>query len=71
MTNLVEGIQQKCNYIRDNIIPEYECIGPAGAIGKLLLQEDIKKGERAIASDDVVEMLRVYKELETTCERAL
>ena len=69
--NLVEGIQQKCNYIRDTIIPEYDRLGPSGVIGKMLLQQDIKKGEMAIAGDDVIEMLRVYKELESTCERAL
>ena len=69
--NLVEGIQQKCNYIRDTIIPEYDRLGPSGVIGKMLLQQDIKKGEMAITGDDVIEMLRVYKELESTCERAL
>ena len=69
--NLVEGIQQKCNYIREAIIPEYEAIGSAGMFGKVMLQSDIKKGEQAIASGDVVEMVRVYKELEETCERAL
>lgn len=71
MTNLIEGIQQKCNYIRDTIIPEYEAIGPAGRFGKIMLQEDIRKGEAAIASDDVVQMLQVYRELEETCKRAL
>lgn len=69
--NLVEGIQQKCNYIRDTIIPEYDAIGPSGRFGKIMLQADIKKGEQAIASGDVIKMLEVYKELETTCERAL
>jgi hypothetical protein len=69
--NLIEGIQQKCNYIRDTIIPEYDAIGPAGRFGKIMLQADIQKGEQAIASGDVTECLRVYKELEETCERAL
>lgn len=69
--NLVEGIQQKCNYIRDEIIPHYDAIGSAGVFGKAMLQADIKKGEQAIAGGDVIEMLRVYKELESTCEHAL
>lgn len=48
--NLIEGIQQKCNYIRERVIPEYDRIGPAGAIGKMLLQHrrtegrDLRKG---------------------------
>ncbi|MFZ3343370.1 MAG: hypothetical protein WA213_21005 [Terriglobales bacterium] len=69
--NLIEGIQKKCNYIRDAIIPEYDAIGEAGRLGKIMLLQDIKKGEAAIAGGDVIEMLRVYKELESTCERAL
>lgn len=69
--NLVEGIQKKCNFIRETIIPVYDEIGPAGSIGKLLLQADIERGEQAIAGGDVIEMLQVYKDLESTCERAL
>ena len=69
--NLVEGIQQKCNFIRETIIPEYDKIGPAGAIGKMLLQDEVRRAEQSVAGGDVIEMLAIYKELETTCERAL
>jgi hypothetical protein len=69
--NLVEGIQERCNYIREVIIPEYDRLGPTGRLGKMLLYEDIAKGEKAIAGGDVIEMVRVYKELVDTTERAL
>ena len=69
--NLIEGIQEKCNFIRDTILPEYAKIGSAGIFGSAMLREDIRRGEAAIASGDTVEMLRVYMELESTCERAL
>ena len=69
--NLIEGIQQKCNYIRETIIPEYDAIGQAGRFGKTMLLASIKKGEAAIAGEDVIEMLGVYKELEEICNRAL
>lgn len=69
--NIIEGIQQKCNYIRGTIIPEYEAIGPAGRFGKIMLEGNIRKGEAAIAGGDVIQMLRVYKELADVCERAL
>lgn len=69
--NLIEGIQQKCNFIREKIIPVYDEIGSAGILGKMALQADIKTGEQAIAGGDTIEMLRVYKELESTCETAL
>jgi hypothetical protein len=71
VSNLIEGIQQKCDYIRETVIPAYDKSGPAGALGKIFLQADIKRGEQAIASGDVVEMLEVYKALEATCESAL
>jgi len=69
--NLIEGIQQKCSFIRETIIPVYDEIGPVGVFGKLGLLADIKKGEQAIASGDTITMLRVYKELEETCDSAL
>jgi hypothetical protein len=69
--NLIEGIQSKCNFIRETVLPEYEKLGPAGLFGAAGLRADIIKGEQAIAGGDVIEMLRVYKELESTCESAL
>lgn len=59
MTNLVEGIQQECNRLRD-CVKHYEAIGPAGMIGAALIKADIQRGEAAIASGDVVEMLTTY-----------
>lgn len=69
--NLIEAIQERCNFIRDTILPEYLAIGPAGAFGAIMLRQDIKKGEQAIASDNVVLMVQVLVELRETCERAL
>lgn len=64
MANLVEGIQQQCNRVRDELIPMYEEIGPAGIFGKIMLQAAIREGEAAIASGDVVQMVAAYKSLE-------
>lgn len=69
--NMIEAIQERCNYIRDTVIPEYDRIGPAGTIGKMLLQQEIKNAEAVIASGDVVQMVCTLKELRDTCERAL
>ena len=69
--NIIEGIQAKCNYIRETIIPEYGKLGPVGAFGKAALLTDIKAGEAAIASGDVILMIQVYKSLEETCRTAL
>jgi len=61
--NLIEGIQQQCNRCRE-LIQQYESIGPAGVFGAAMIRGDIKDAEDAIASGDVVEMLRAYKILE-------
>jgi len=71
MANLIEAIQERCNYIRTEILPAYEEIGPAGFIGKTLLKADITRAESVIASGDTIEMIAVLKELRETCERAL
>lgn len=61
--NVIEGIQAQCNRCRE-LIKQYEEIGPAGAFGKLMIQQDITEGEAAIASGDVVRMIRAYEALE-------
>lgn len=63
MANLFEEIQEQMNRCRE-LVKEYESIGPAGAIGAALIKQDIANGERALASHDVVEMVRAYKALE-------
>ena len=71
MPNLIEAIQERCNFIREQVIPEYEKIGPAGMFGKMALQNDIRNAESVIASGDTIAMIATLKELRETCERAL
>jgi hypothetical protein len=67
MENVIEGIQRQCNRVRDELLPAYESIGPAGKFGAAMLKLAVKNGEAAIASGDVVQMVAAYKELES-CE---
>lgn len=69
--NMIEAIQERCNYIRDTIIPEYVRIGPAGTIGSLLLRQELINAENVIACGDVVKMVTTLQSLRETCERAL
>lgn len=60
--NLVEAIlaeQTRCRAL----IEEYRRIGPAGAIGAAMVQQDIDAGNRALASDDAVAMVRALTAL--------
>jgi len=68
--NLIEAIQDRCNFIRKQIIPAYIAIGLNGSIGKILLENDIKQAEAAIASGDVTRMISILASLRETCERA-
>lgn len=61
--NLIEGIQREMNRVRE-LRTQYVAIGPTGIFGKVLIDDAIRKGEQSIASGDVVEMLRAYKNLE-------
>lgn len=63
MPNLIEGIQREQNRVRE-LIPLYVEIGPAGAIGAALMRAAVDQGDKAIASGDVLKMLRAYKDLE-------
>lgn len=67
MANLVEGIQAQCNRVRDELLPVYDSLGPVGAFGALMLREAVKEGEAAIASNDVVRMVKAYQSLKS-CE---
>jgi len=60
--NLIEGLQHEANRRRETL-KQYEEIGPAGAIGAMLLRRDIHKCEAAIGNGDLVEMMRLYATL--------
>ena len=62
MNNLAEGIRDELRRNRE-LLAEYEKIGPAGAFGAAMIRQDIKLGEDAQASGNVINMLAVYKKL--------
>ena len=64
MPNLIEGLQEELTRNRE-VLTEYEAI-PTGAFGALMIRQAITAAEAAIASGDVVAMLRCYKELQGT-----
>jgi hypothetical protein len=66
--NLIEGIQAECNRIRDESIPAYSdpMLRGAGAFAIAMMKADITMGEQAIASGDVVLMVKVLERLKST-----
>lgn len=51
--------------IRDEMLPEYDAIGPAGAIGAALIRADLDRATRALSEGDVVAMMKAYQSLKS------
>lgn len=62
MANLMEGMLEELNRNRD-LLRQYETVGPAGAFGAAVIREKIATGEKTIAENDVVQMLKAYNAL--------
>jgi hypothetical protein len=52
--------------VRDEVLPAYLAIGPAGAFGAAMIRADLDEAARALAEGDVVAMIRVYQALRET-----
>lgn len=61
--NILDGLFRQMNRCRE-LVEIYGNIGPAGAFGRAMIQQDITNAEKAIASGDVVAMIAAYKALE-------
>lgn len=61
--NIIEGIQQKCKQVREQLVPAYEEIGPVGMFGLAMIEQAVEEGEAAIASGDVARMVAAYEAL--------
>ena len=49
--------------VRDEVMPEYAAIGPAGSIALAMMRAALDQAARAMVEGDVVAMLRAYEEL--------
>jgi len=61
MPDLMDALLQELNRNRE-LLSIYENF-PEGTYGAMMIKQDIKDGEKAIADNDAVAMLRVYKRL--------
>ncbi len=64
--NLIEEIQKECARCRE-VVVDYKSVGPAGMFGAAMIEADIRRAEAAIATGDLVAMVKVYavlKEIE-------
>jgi hypothetical protein len=64
VANLIEAIQSECNRLREVVLPEYDKI-PTGVFAATLMRESIKKAEAAVASGEVVEMVKALDDVKS------
>lgn len=49
--------------VRDQVMPAYQSIGPAGTFALTLMRSDLDRAAKALAEQDVVEMIRCLESL--------
>lgn len=62
-TSLAEALPREMARVRDELMPQYQAIGPAGAIALAMMRADLDRAAKAMVSGDVIEMLQVYESL--------
>jgi hypothetical protein len=61
--SLGEDLPRVMAHVRDNIMPQYQAIGPAGGFALAMMRRDLDLAAKAMAEGDVVAMLAVYQSL--------
>jgi hypothetical protein len=49
--------------VRDEVMPNYLAIGPAGTFGVLMMRHTLDRATKALAEGDLVAMIRAYEDL--------
>ena len=60
---LGDALPREMARVRDEVMPAYISIGPAGAFALAMMRAELDAAARALASGDVIEMMRSYKSL--------
>ena len=60
MTTLGEDLPKQMARVRDEVMPSYIEIGPAGGFALVLMRQALDRAAKAMAEGDVVEMMRSY-----------
>lgn len=63
MSSLGTELLKEMARVRDDLMPQYLSIGPAGGFALAMMRQDMDRATKALAEGDVVEMIRVYEAL--------
>ena len=60
---LGDALPREMARVRDEVLPAYLDIGPAGAIAAMLMRRDLDLAAKALAEGDVVAQLQIFQSL--------
>ena len=60
---LGEDLPKEMARVRDELMPIYQSIGPAGGFALAMMRDDLDRAAKAMIEGDVVEMIRAYESL--------
>jgi hypothetical protein len=60
---LGDALPREMARVRDVVMPAYQSIGPAGGFALAMMRRDLDRAAKALAEQDVIEMIRVLQEL--------
>lgn len=61
--SLGEALPKEMARVRDDVMPAYISIGPAGSFALAMMRADLDRAAKAMTEGDTVEMLRAYESL--------
>lgn len=61
--SLGEALPREVSRVRDEVLPVYLEIGPAGAIAVAMMRADLDRASRAMIEGDLPAMIAVYRSL--------
>lgn len=63
MSTLGDELPREMDRVRDQVMPAYLAVGPAGAFALAMMRASLDEATKAIAEGDVVKMLEAYESL--------
>lgn len=64
MTTLGEDLPKEMSRVRDELIPQYQSIGPASAFAVTMMRNSLDRAAVAMAEGDLPAMIVAYRELQ-------
>jgi hypothetical protein len=61
MASLGEELPELMKEIRDDVLPVYQQLGPAGAIAVTMMKSDLDAAVVALAEPNVIDCIRLYE----------